>query len=93
VILALLVACGLRRDELARLDVWHLQLRDDRWVLLDIQGKGRRRRTVPVPLWVKQLLDRWLADAGFRRDRYFGPCARTANSAPPSRSARIWSIR
>jgi integrase len=38
-----------------------LQLRDDRWVLLDIQGKGRRRRTVPVPIWVKQLLDRWLA--------------------------------
>jgi integrase len=60
-ILALLVACGLRRDELVRLEVRHLQLRDDRWVLLDIEGKGRRRRTVPVPLWVKQLLDRWLA--------------------------------
>lgn len=60
-ILALLVACGLRRDELVRLEVRHLQLRDDRWVLLDLQGKGRRRPTVPVPLWVKQLLDRWLA--------------------------------
>jgi integrase len=62
-ILALLVACGLRRDELVRLEVRHLQLRDDRWVLLDLHGKGRRRRTVPVPLWVKQLLDRWLADS------------------------------
>jgi len=60
-ILALLVACGLRRDELVRLEVRHLQLRDERWVLLDIQGKGRRLRTVPVPLWVKRILDRWLA--------------------------------
>ena len=59
-ILALLVACGLRRDELVRLEVRHLQLRDERWVLLDIQGKGRRVRTVPVPLWAKRMLDRWL---------------------------------
>ncbi len=59
-ILALLVACGLRRDELVRLEVRHLQLRDERWVLLDLQGKGRRLRTVPVPLWVKRLIDRWM---------------------------------
>ncbi len=61
-LLALLVACGLRRDELARLEVRHLQLRDERWVLLDIQGKGRRLRTVPVPLWVKRILDRWMEE-------------------------------
>jgi integrase/recombinase XerD len=72
-ILALLVACGLRRDELVRLEVRHLQLREDRWVLLDIQGKGRRIRTVPVPLWVKQLLDRWLAEGGILA----GPLFRT----------------
>ena len=59
-ILALLVACGLRRDELVRLEVRHLQLRDQRWVQLDLQGKGRRIRTVPVPLWVKRILDRRL---------------------------------
>jgi transposase-like protein len=72
-ILALLVACGLRRDELARLEVRHLQLRDERWVLLDLQGKGRRVRTVPVPLWVKRLLDRWLDESGIRE----GPLFRT----------------
>jgi integrase/recombinase XerD len=72
-ILALLLACGLRRDELVRLDVRHLQLRDERWVLLDIQGKGRRIRTVPVPLWVKRLLDRWLEESGIRD----GPLFRT----------------
>jgi integrase len=71
--LALLVVCGLRRDELARLEVGHLQLREERWVLLDLEGKGRRVRTVPIPLWVKQLLDRWLAESGIRE----GPLFRT----------------
>lgn len=72
-ILALLVACGLRRDELVHLDLRHLQLREERWVLLDMEGKGRRRRTVPVPLWVKRILDRWLAEAGITG----GPLFRT----------------
>jgi integrase len=71
--LALLVACGVRRDELVRLDVRHLQLREERWVLLDLQGKGRRLRTVPVPHWVKRLLDQWLADSGITG----GPLFRT----------------
>jgi integrase len=72
-LLALLVACGLRRDELVRLEVPHLQLREGRWVLLDLAGKGRRVRTVPVPHWVKQLLDRWLARSGISD----GPLFRT----------------
>jgi len=59
-ILALLVVCALRRDELVRLEIAHLQLRDERWVLLDFLGKGRRRRTVAVPHWVKRILDAWL---------------------------------
>ena len=72
-ILALLVACGLRRDELVRLETRHLQIREERWVLLDLQGKGRRVRTVPVPLWVKQLLDRWLQESAITE----GPLFRT----------------
>jgi site-specific recombinase XerD len=63
-ILALLVGCGLRRDELVRLEVRHLQLREERWVLLDLEGKGRRRRTVAVPLWVRRLIEDWLVRSG-----------------------------
>lgn len=72
-LLALLVACGLRRDELVRLEVRHLQVREERWVLLNMEGKGRRVRTVPIPLWVKQLLDRWLAESELTE----GPLFRT----------------
>ena len=52
--LALLVGCALRRNELAMLDVGTIQLREGRWVLADLCGKGRRIRTVAVPMWVKQ---------------------------------------
>ncbi len=41
VILALLVGCALRRNELAELDVATIQQREGRWVLADLEGKGR----------------------------------------------------
>jgi integrase len=57
--LALLIGCALRRSELASLCVEHIQQRDGRWVILDLIGKGRKIRTVPVPAWVKASLDVW----------------------------------
>jgi integrase/recombinase XerD len=63
-ILALLLGCGLRRDELVRLTVEDIQQREGRWVIVDILGKGRRRRTIPVPSWVKVWIDDWMAAAG-----------------------------
>jgi integrase len=63
-ILALLLGCGLRRDELVRLPVEAIQQREGRWVILDLLGKGRRRRTIPVPSWVKAWIDKWTTEAG-----------------------------
>ncbi len=69
VILALLVGCALRRQELAALDVQTIQLREGRWVLADLVGKGRRVRTVAVPLWVKQGINTWMTAAGIEDGR------------------------
>ncbi len=68
-ILALLVGCALRRQELATLDVQTIQMREGRWVLADLVGKGRRVRTVAVPLWVKQGINAWMAAAGIEEGR------------------------
>jgi integrase len=57
VILALLVGCALRRHELANLYIEEIQLREDRWVIADLRGKGGRVRTVAVPMWVKQAVN------------------------------------
>jgi site-specific recombinase XerD len=58
-ILCLLIGSGLRRQELATLRIEHVQMRDDRWVILDLTGKRQRIRTVPIPAWAKDALDRW----------------------------------
>jgi site-specific recombinase XerD len=60
-ILAILLGYGLRRRKLAELTLESFQRREERWVIVDPVGKGRHIRTVPVPYWVKETLDRWLA--------------------------------
>ena len=69
VILALLVGCALRRTELAMLNVETIQMREGRWVLADLSGKGSRIRTVAVPLWVKQGINAWMTAAGIEDGR------------------------
>ena len=60
-ILALLVGCALRRRELASLTVEDIQMRENRWVIADLRGKGGRVRTVAIPLWVKHGVNAWQA--------------------------------
>jgi integrase/recombinase XerD len=70
-LLGLLLGCGLRRGEIAALEIEQVQQRDGRWVLPDLRGKGGRVRTVPVPAWVKKLLDEWTAAAGLSSGKVF----------------------
>ena len=62
-LLAVLIGCGLRRREAASLTIGHIQLRDARWVIVDLIGKGGRVRTVPMPSWTKSAVDSWIAAA------------------------------
>jgi site-specific recombinase XerD len=62
-LLAVLVGCGLRRKEAMALTVEHIQLRDARWVIVDLIGKGGRVRTVPMPSWAKNAIDVWITAA------------------------------
>jgi site-specific recombinase XerD len=70
-LLALLLACGLRRHEAVPLRLDHLQQREEHWVIVDLMGKGGHVRTVPVPDWVKSELEVWLAAAGIDRGKLF----------------------
>jgi integrase/recombinase XerD len=60
-ILAIGIACGLRRGEIATLTMDHLQMREGRWVVVDLVGKYGRIRSVPMAHWVKQFIDEWCA--------------------------------
>ena len=70
-LLAFLLGCGLRRDELANLTWDRVAQREDRWVVVDIEGKGDRVRSIPMPPWAKSALDRWTAAAGIRNGQLF----------------------
>jgi integrase len=70
-LLALLVGCGLRRNEVAGLTLERLQQREGRWVIVDLVGKGKRTRTVPMPGWAKVAIDQWAEAAGLKSGRIF----------------------
>src|SRR5438067_2807784 len=79
--LAMLIGCGLRRAELLGLTMQSIQLREEHWVIADLVGKGGHIRTVPIPLWVKKVVDAWAEAAQITEGRVF----RSINKA-----GRIW---
>jgi site-specific recombinase XerD len=89
-ILALLVGCALRRNELAMLDVETIQLREGRWVLADLCGKGRRIRTVAVPMWVKQGINAWMTAAAVEDGRLLRRV--TKSGKPKGEGLSDWAV-
>ena len=61
--LAVMIGCGLRREEVAQLRLQDVQQRDGRWCIVDIRGKHGRVRSVPMPSWAKVAIDAWTASA------------------------------
>jgi integrase len=94
-ILAVLLGCALRRSELAALKCGHIQQRDGRWVVVDLVGKGKRVRTVPIPPFVKVAIDAWTAAAGLSEGPLFRRVLRRKylEKTPAALSERmIWHI-
>lgn len=88
-ILAMLVGCALRRDELATLNVEQIQRRAGRWVLPDLVSKGGRIRTIGIQPWVKLAIDAWIGAAKIRAGRLI----RQTTLAPGGLSSQsIWKI-
>jgi len=56
-LLAKLLACGLRRHEAVELNLSHIQQREEHRAIVDLKGKAGHPRTIPMPAWVKNVLD------------------------------------
>ena len=78
--IAILLGCGLRRAELASLRRDDIQIRQGHWAIVDLVGKGNHIRTVPMPIWVKAVVDGWLAAAGVADGRVFRAVSRHGTS-------------
>jgi integrase len=74
---ATLLGCGLRRAELVKLKIEDLDQREEHWVIVNLVGKGGHVRTLPMPQWVKNAIDQWVASAGI----VSGPIFRQVNKA------------
>lgn len=70
-LLALLLACGLRRHEAVGLRIEHLEQREEHWAIVDLKGKAGHVRTILVPGWVMEELQAWLNAAGIDRGKIF----------------------
>ena len=47
-LLAVLLACGLRRHEAIELNFGHIQQREEHWAIVDLKGKAGHIRTIPI---------------------------------------------
>jgi site-specific recombinase XerD len=70
-LLAMLLACGVRRHEAVDLDFSHVQQREEHWAIVDLKGKAGHTRTIPIPGWVKHALDQWLQAANITSGKLF----------------------
>jgi integrase len=92
-IIALLVGCALRRRELATLNTEDIQLREGRWVIIDLRGKGGRIRTVAVPIWIKQAIEAWITAASIDKGRLLRPLSKSGKIVGDELGDwAIWSI-
>jgi site-specific recombinase XerD len=92
-VLAMLLGCGLRRAELVAVKIEDFELREEHWVLADLIGKGRHMRTIPVPYWVKAIVDAWTDAAELRSGNIFRAIGKTGRIQGCGFTAKVvWSI-
>jgi site-specific recombinase XerD len=63
-IIATFLGAGLRRSEVAGLTFKHIQQREGRWAIVNLKGKGGRIRTIGIPVFVFESIERWAEAAG-----------------------------
>src|SRR6202012_5034210 len=92
-VLAMLLGCGLRRAELVAIKVEDFELREEHWVLADLIGKGRHMRTIPVPGWVKAIVDEWIDAANLQNGMLFRAIGKTGKVQACGFTTKvIWTI-
>jgi integrase len=67
-------------------------MREGRWVIVDLRGKGGRIRTVAVPLWVKQGINAWMTAAAIEEGRLLRPLLKSDKVARGMDGLGDWAI-
>jgi len=97
-ILAIMVGCGLRREEVCRLTVGHFQRVPTKsgrkvWVIKDLSGKHGKTRTVSVNSWVKSAINEWLKCAQIESGEIFLGISKGGKIADKAMTPQaIWNL-
>ena len=91
--LCVMVGCGLRRTEVYRLTVEHLQKRENVWLIVDILGKRNKKRTIVMPDWTYQALYDYLQTVGITSGHVFCAMSKSGKILRPQIHVKsIWEI-
>jgi hypothetical protein len=61
-------------------------------VLVDLEGKGRRVRTVAIPVWVKQGINAWMTAAGVEDGRLLRAVSKGGKVKESMSGWAVWSV-
>jgi site-specific recombinase XerD len=89
---AVLIGCGLRRQEAANLTLEHIQQREGRWVIVDIIGKRNKVRSVPMPNWAKAAIDTWTQAAFITQGLVFRAVNKGGRLGEPMTDQAIFNV-
>ena len=87
-LLAVLIGCGLRRQEAALLTLAHIKAREGRAVLIDLVGKRNKVRSVPMPQFATRAVDAWTRAAHIAGGRVFRSVNKAGQVAGDSMTAQ-----
>ena len=92
-LLALLLACGLRRHEAVGLRIEHLEQREEHRAIVDLKSKAGHVGTVPIPGWVMEEIKNWLNFSGIERGKIFRRDSKGGRALGEGISERaVWHI-
>jgi integrase len=67
-------------------------MRENRWVIIDLLGKGGRIRTVAVPVWVKKGIGAWQAAAPVDKGPLLRSISKGGKVGDSLSDWAIWSV-
>lgn len=91
-ILAAALGAGLRREEIAGLEVKQLQQREGRWVIVDLVGKHHRTRSIAIHAAIYDLLSEWMAAAGIRTGPVFRRIFKNGKVGKSMSGQTVWLV-
>jgi site-specific recombinase XerD len=92
-LLAVLLARGLRRHEAVELNFSYIQQREEHWAIVDLKGKAGHIRAIPMPAWVKNVLDQWLQAANITSGKLFRRVHKMGKTLGERRTEKaVWHV-